>query len=108
MRCPAAGRTGRLDVRQRRSPRVHRTRGAWLDGDSTVLPAQDMDTARAVLLAHGGVDRWHDQLGATGASRPFVGAMAGDRAGRAVVRSEERRVGKECISTFRSRWSPYN
>src|SRR3546814_9685721 len=25
-----------------------------------------------------------------------------------VERSEERRVGKECVSTFRSRWSPYN
>src|SRR3546814_17454055 len=24
------------------------------------------------------------------------------------VRSEERRVGKECVSTFRYRWSPYN
>src|SRR3546814_20540856 len=24
-----------------------------------------------------------------------------------VVRSEERRVGKECVSTCRSRWSPY-
>src|SRR3546814_14819181 len=24
------------------------------------------------------------------------------------VRSEERRVGKECVSTSRSRWSPYN
>src|SRR3546814_17913858 len=26
---------------------------------------------------------------------------------RAFVRSEERRVGKECVSTCRSRWSPY-
>src|SRR3546814_14508242 len=26
----------------------------------------------------------------------------------AVSRSEERRVGKECVSTCRSRWSPYN
>src|SRR3546814_18459555 len=26
----------------------------------------------------------------------------------AVTRSEERRVGKECVSTCRSRWSPYN
>src|SRR3546814_13577095 len=26
----------------------------------------------------------------------------------AIVRSEERRVGKECVSTCRSRWSPYN
>src|SRR3546814_1793720 len=25
-----------------------------------------------------------------------------------IPRSEERRVGKECVSTCRSRWSPYN
>src|SRR3546814_18835656 len=31
------------------------------------------------------------------------------RAGAAdLVRSEERRVGKECVSTCRSRWSPYH
>src|SRR3546814_11611141 len=28
--------------------------------------------------------------------------------GRGGVRSEERRVGKECVSTCRSRWSPYH
>src|SRR3546814_3127498 len=28
--------------------------------------------------------------------------------GEALVRSEERRVGKECVSTCRSRWSPYH
>src|SRR3546814_16418123 len=28
--------------------------------------------------------------------------------GLARKRSEERRVGKECVSTCRSRWSPYN
>src|SRR3546814_4511992 len=27
---------------------------------------------------------------------------------RAALRSEERRVGKECVSTCRSRWSPYH
>src|SRR3546814_14564422 len=27
---------------------------------------------------------------------------------RDVMRSEERRVGKECVSTCRSRWSPYH
>src|SRR3546814_8862201 len=27
---------------------------------------------------------------------------------RAMMRSEERRVGKECVSTCRSRWSPYH
>src|SRR3546814_19528043 len=26
----------------------------------------------------------------------------------AFIRSEERRVGKECVSTCRSRWSPYH
>src|SRR3546814_15495016 len=29
-------------------------------------------------------------------------------ADRSRVRSEERRVGKECVSTCRSRWSPYH
>src|SRR3546814_1525340 len=28
--------------------------------------------------------------------------------GQAYHRSEERRVGKACVSTFRSRWSPYH
>src|SRR3546814_14226294 len=31
-----------------------------------------------------------------------------DRAADAASRSEERRVGKECVSTCRSRWSPYH
>src|SRR3546814_3929217 len=30
------------------------------------------------------------------------------RSSSACRRSEERRVGKECVSTCRSRWSPYN
>src|SRR3546814_5063365 len=32
----------------------------------------------------------------------------GDRRGLVHARSEERRVGKECVSTCRSRWSPYH
>src|SRR3546814_7047865 len=36
-------------------------------------------------------------------------AGADDVVGReAIDRSEERRVGKECVSTCRSRWSPYH
>src|SRR3546814_3978046 len=34
-------------------------------------------------------------------------ADRGPRASR-FIRSEERRVGKECVSTCRSRWSPYH
>src|SRR3546814_15833049 len=32
----------------------------------------------------------------------------GDALGRIEERSEERRVGKECVNTCRSRWSPYH
>src|SRR3546814_9180156 len=37
-------------------------------------------------------------------------AAQGDAVGAGMVqrRSEERRVGKECVSTCRSRWSPYH
>src|SRR3546814_13905050 len=35
--------------------------------------------------------------------QPLQGRFCGD-----VGRSEERRVGKECVSTCRSRWSPYH
>src|SRR3546814_3065590 len=35
---------------------------------------------------------------------PFFGERMLDAL---VLRSEERRVGKECVSTCRSRWSPY-
>src|SRR3546814_5783098 len=34
--------------------------------------------------------------------------VRGRRVGRNRVKSEERRVGKECVSTCRSRWSPYH
>src|SRR3546814_18526484 len=39
---------------------------------------------------------------------PLVADAAVDRAAAAgfEIRSEERRVGKECVSTCRSRWSP--
>src|SRR3546814_13652282 len=34
--------------------------------------------------------------------------LIGEQFGHAQARSEERRVGKECVSKFRSRWSPYH
>src|SRR3546814_10233131 len=36
------------------------------------------------------------------------GFVMGDLDSHDIVRSEERRVGKECVSTCRSRWSPYH
>src|SRR3546814_19687855 len=37
----------------------------------------------------------------------FVEQPAGIGEAQRTGRSEERRVGKECVSTFRSRWLPY-
>src|SRR3546814_15490157 len=42
---------------------------------------------------------------APGAGIAVIGAYLPDGVG---PRSEERRVGKECVSTCRSRWSPYH
>src|SRR3546814_12881262 len=43
----------------------------------------------------------------------YVGKLARrddthDEAASPTIRSEERRVGKECVSTCRSRWAPYH
>src|SRR3546814_6643162 len=45
-----------------------------------------------------------------GIYQPFQAGNALELAdiSRIEVRSEERRVGKECVSTCRSRWSPYH
>src|SRR3546814_15554101 len=52
-----------------------------------------------------GLREFGDEISAVGAVPVFRysanDAIADDR-------SEERRVGKECVSTFRSRWSPYH
>src|SRR3546814_7824850 len=39
--------------------------------------------------------------------RSFLSASQ-RKSGASTSRSEERRVGKECVSTCRSRWSPYH
>src|SRR3546814_1300940 len=58
-------------------------------------------------------------IGAVQGGTRIVGAAGGEAnlivdddmhaaADREAARSEERRVGKECVSTCRSRWSPYH
>src|SRR3546814_7145350 len=42
------------------------------------------------------------------AARPLQRMPARGEAALRQQRSEERRVGKECVSTCRSRWSPYH
>src|SRR3546814_3911872 len=40
------------------------------------------------------------------AGADFIKTSTGKEGVNATIRSEERRVGKECVSTCRSRWSP--
>src|SRR3546814_6389929 len=51
------------------------------------------------------------KAGKTTLKDPLIGLVAGttpQSLSIALPRSEERRVGKECVSTCRSRWSPYH
>src|SRR3546814_9734321 len=61
--------------------------------------------ARGAGRAHAakrGVGPGIDREKQPGIADIFIQLLAGD------PRSEERRVGKECVSTCRSRWSPYH
>src|SRR3546814_15211516 len=69
-------------------------------GDGKVRFSGTVEAARATLRA-----RVH--LVTRQADGPWRAALPAD-AVRQAGRSEERRVGKECVSTCRSRWSPYH
>ena len=49
----------------------------------------------------------YENVGELAAANPALAGAVADAA-RQVARSEERRVGKECTSWCRSRWSPYH
>src|SRR3546814_13231097 len=63
-----------------------------------VFPLMTLALAGVFLGEFIGVRRWD------AAAIGFTGTLIILRPGR----SEERRVGKECVSTCRSRWSPYH
>src|SRR3546814_11387363 len=62
------------------------------------VPFYEGDVGDSKLLAH--IFSRHR----VGAVMHFAGAIVVPES----MRSEERRVGKECVSTFRSRWAPYH
>src|SRR3546814_6924451 len=89
------------------SSRRRHTRCALVTGVQTcALPIFDGEP-RLLVLAHD--ERAHRQLPALvdrEGHTHLVELSPHGHAGR--FRSEERRVGKECVSTCRSRWSPYH
>src|SRR3546814_19745637 len=84
MRISAGVQTCALPISKRRSPD-----GAVDAGDRQLAQQHRAQLLRSHLIQRETAD---DQC---------HGLIAG-------VRSEERRVGKECVSTCRSRWSPYH
>src|SRR3546814_19088662 len=65
--------------------------------------AQTANTARFTIVLKPREERALTASQIINRLRPEVAKVQG-----ASLRSEERRVGKECVSTCRSRWSPYN
>src|SRR3546814_13129910 len=81
----------------------------------------DLHSLAAAKFVEHSVDvhrRQADRFGDLGLRRRKVTSLSPDPAAQALAfenlaqkmrhRSEERRVGKECVSTCRSRWSPYH
>src|SRR3546814_15572121 len=92
---------------------------------SQVLDAGLIAAAQAVehyeISRYGTLKAWAQQLGMDKAAKLFnetlkeeektdvlLTQLAEGAMNRKAARSEERRVGKECVSTCSSRWSPYH
>src|SRR3546814_1416539 len=80
---------------------LHETDDAMLDGFLNLMLRAPFRLARDVVP--------HMKPGSAIINVTTTFAVIGGRRGGAyTARSEERRVGKECVSTCRSRWSPYH
>src|SRR3546814_3836942 len=100
--------TGRLMVRHQalkgRSPSL--VRGHDEAGDHLLLPRVVEPDDQALALHRG--DLAVAELLVEHAVAALEAAAQRLDLRRDDIRSEERRVGKECVSTCRSRWSPYH
>src|SRR3546814_15965879 len=75
-----------------------------INGPAPMILAMFMNTAidqQVEKYLRSGQDRWD-------AASAKIGRMFEGRERPQYSRSEERRVGKECVSTCRARWSPYH
>src|SRR3546814_19808168 len=73
-------------------------------------PVRDLHGSRIGIIGAGTIGRSVGRLAAAFGMDVVYAGRKGERQCRDgyVPRSEERRVGKECVSTCRSRWSPYH
>src|SRR3546814_12625741 len=78
-------------------------RGAFaMGGMSAFIPVKGDEAANAAALDKVRADKLRE------VGNGHDGTWVAHPALVPVARSEERRVGKECVSTCRSRWSPYH
>src|SRR3546814_19365713 len=94
---------------------VERALGTEVDRQQLAAAPQDAAQDRLAGGGIGGVDLVQPLLGrGVDAMEAIVAAdreqfeLAARADATIIARSEERRVGKECVSTCRSRWSPYH
>src|SRR3546814_14701280 len=90
-------------MRRWRSAATHRVPAVRGASTSTVTGRFE-EGGRPCLIA----GAWPRTSSLRGAKRRGNPGAAQDRSGLLRFRSEERRVGTECVSTCRSRWSPYH
>src|SRR3546814_18619447 len=73
-----------------------------LDYPASALPAGAFTTTAQLTTEQ------RVALNRIAASEPVLLSKLSGKGGRASIRSEERHVGKECVSSCSSRWSPYH
>src|SRR3546814_13217496 len=88
---------GIQQVRKRTFPKRRNNRLAGSSGEFVKIPGHIISLAAA-----------KPRIVFNGSAWPGKAAMNVDTPKPSSLRSEERRVGQECVSTCRSRWSPYH
>src|SRR3546814_15774332 len=86
-----------------RSWRLGTLQGDLGDHHASLVVVEDFLDQHPGVIRHLGAAVGQDELDVVLADHLAHGALGALLDGR----SEERRVGKECVSTCRSRWSPY-
>src|SRR3546814_5809430 len=92
------------------SSRRRHTRCALVTGVQTcALPiCSSSGPASAVAAGRASIGLGTDTAGSIRVPASYQGLLGLRTTHGLVDRTEERRVGKECVSTCRSRWSPYH